>query len=101
MSSQKWLWAGLLVATALNMAGAHPAQAEPLTPLTPGELQYLDQARRIFAVVRDPVAFRSDGDLLVSGRYACDMRSRGYLGHGSTLVPPVLTQLAFIYLCPN
>jgi hypothetical protein len=101
MSSRKWLWVGPLVALAVNLAGAQSAQAEPLTPLTPGELQYLDQARRVFSVSHDPVAFRSDGELLVDARYACDIRAAGFVGYAGTYVPPALTQLAFIYLCPD
>ena len=101
MRSRKWLWAGPLLVLAVNVLGAQPAQAEPLTPLTPDELQYLDQARRVFAVSHDPVAFRSDGELLIDGRYACGKRDAGYVGTEATAVSPVLIQLAFVYLCPK
>jgi hypothetical protein len=95
------LWGGLLAVTAVAVVGAPSAQADPLTPLTPGELQYLDQARQVFSVSHDPVAFRSDGELLVDGRYACGKRDAGYVGTEATAVSPVLTQLAFNYLCPK
>lgn len=45
LSIPKWLLAGSLIAIAMNVAGAGGAQAEPLTPLTPVELQYLEQVR--------------------------------------------------------
>ena len=76
------------------------AQADLLAALTPAEVQYLAHARQVFAASRDNTAFRSDGELLVSGRYACDKRAAGYVGVQATFVDPVLTQLAFIYLCP-
>jgi hypothetical protein len=101
LSSRKSLCVGALVALAVNVAGAQSAQAEPLTPLTPGELQYLDQARRVLTVSHDPAAFRSDGELLVNGRYACDKRATGFVGSAATFMSPTLVQLAFIYLCPN
>lgn len=100
MHSEKWSLAVSFVAVACAIASGQPARAEPLTPLTPGQVHYLDQARRVFAASHDPVAFRSDGELLVFGRYACDKRATGFVGTESTLVPPALTQLAFIYLCP-
>jgi hypothetical protein len=101
LRTRKWLRIGPLVALAVSVAYAESAQAEPLTPLTSGELQYLDQARRVFSISHDPVAFRSDGELLALGRYACDKRATGFVGDAATFVSPALTQLAFIYLCPN
>jgi hypothetical protein len=89
------------MALAVNVAGAQSAQAEPLTPLTPGELQYLDQARHVLSVSHDPAAFRSDGELLVNGHYACEKRASGFVGSVATFMSPALIQLAFIYLCPN
>jgi hypothetical protein len=100
MSSRKCLLAASLLALAVEVAGAQSAHAEPLTPLTPSEIQYLDQARQVLTVSHDPAAFRSDGELLVDGRFACDKRSSGQVGYG-TFLTPALTQLAFIYLCPN
>jgi hypothetical protein len=100
MSSQRCLKVGVLVALAVNLAATSLAHADPLTPLTPGEVQYLDQARQIYAVSQNPVAFRSDGELLTDGRYACDKRAAGFVGLKATFVDPVLTQLAFLYLCP-
>jgi len=83
------------------MAGAQSVQAEPLTPLTPDEIQYLEKGRYVLTLTHDPTAFRSDGELLVDGRYACDKRTTGIVGYTGTYVPPALTQLAFLYLCPK
>ncbi len=101
MSSPKRLLAGSLLTIALNVASAHPAQADPLTPLTPAELQYLDQVRRVLTVSGDNAAFRSDGELLDTGRYVCHQRTSGLVGAAATGASPAITQLAFIYLCPN
>jgi hypothetical protein len=101
VSIQKWLKVGALVAMAASAVASPLAHAEPLTPLTPDEVQYLDQARRVFSVSHDPVAFRSDGELLGDGRYACDYKRAGYVGTEATGVSPVLIQLAFIHLCPK
>jgi hypothetical protein len=101
MYSRKWLVAGCLVVSAVAVAAAGTAQAEPLSPLSPGEIQYLDQVRRVLTVSHDPEAFRSDGELLSTGRFACDKRTSGMVGGGATFVPPAITQVAFIYLCPN
>jgi hypothetical protein len=101
MSNRKSLMAVSFMALAIEIAGAPSAQAEPLIPPTPGEIQYLDQARRVLTVSHDPAAFRSDGELLVDGRFACDKRPTGHVGYVATFVPPALTQLAFIYLCPS
>ncbi|WP_293002371.1 hypothetical protein [Mycobacterium sp.] len=76
------------------------AHADPLTPLTPNEIRYLDQARQVYSVAHNPTAFRSDGELLTDGRYACDKRAAGFEGVGATFIDPVLSQLAFIDLCP-
>jgi hypothetical protein len=47
-------------------------------------------------------AQRSDGELLIDGRYACEKRtSHGMVGQEASLVTPAITQLAFIYLCPS
>lgn len=89
-----------LVAVALSMATASVAYADPLTPLTPGEEQYLAQLRQVFAAKHDPLAFRSDGELLVRGHYACDAAGIGLVGQEATFQTPAITQLAFIYLCP-
>jgi hypothetical protein len=101
LSTPKRLLAGSLLAIAMNVAGVQLAQAEPLTPLTPAELQYLQQLHSVFSVSRDNAAFRSDGELLDAGRYVCHQRTNGLVGYEATLVSPVITQLAFIYLCPN
>ena len=93
-----WAWA---VVIAVGLAGAQSARAEPLTPLTPAEIEYLDHARHVLTVSHDPEAFRSHGELLVTGRFACDKRRTGQVGSGATLVPSAITQLAFIYLCPR
>lgn len=101
MRTRKWFWVGPLVALAVNVVGAQPARAEPLTPLTPAEVQYLEQTRRVLSVSHDPAAFRSDGELLAGGRYVCDRRAGGFVGAGANLLSPTITQVAFIYLCPN
>lgn len=100
MRTGKRLTAGALAALASSLAAAPLLHAEPLTPLTPGEIQYLDQARLIYAESHNPKAFRSDGEMLVDGHYACDKRAAGIVGLEATFVDPVLNQLAFIYLCP-
>jgi hypothetical protein len=102
LSTLRWLSAGLLLAIAMSVAGAQPAQAEPLTPLTPAELQYLEQVRTVLTVSHNNLSFRSDGELLLDGRYACEKRaSHGMVGQEASLVTPAITQLAFIYLCPS
>jgi hypothetical protein len=101
MGTRRWLLAGPLAAMAVTMVGAQLAHAEPLTPPTPAEIQYLEQIRRVFAVSHDPVAFRSDGELLADGRYVCERRDYDFVGQATNLVSPVITQLAFIYLCPK
>ncbi len=93
-------WAALIAALTINVIAVQPAHADPLVPPTPAEIDYLDHARLVFAANHDPVAFRSDGELLNLGRYACDKRAAGFVGTEATLVTPALTQLAFIYLCP-
>lgn len=100
MIRRKPLAAALVVTGALGLIGAQSAHAEPLTPLTPNEIQYLEAARKVLNAAQDPTAFRGDGRLLVDGRYACDRRATGMVGNTGTLVAPALTQLAFIYLCP-
>jgi hypothetical protein len=96
----KWLLAWLL-AVGVTFVGAQPAQAEPLTPLSPAELQFLEQLHRVFAVSHDPIAFRSDGELLDRGRLVCQKRDNGFVGPLATLQPPAITQLAYVYLCPQ
>lgn len=96
----KWLVASLL-AVGVSLAGAQPAQAEPLTPLSPAELQYLEQLHRVLPLSHDPIAFRSDGELLNRGRYVCRQRDRGLVGQAATLESPAIIQLALIYLCPQ
>ena len=100
MRSRKLLSVAPLATLVVIMAGAQVAHAEPLTPLTPGELQYLEQLRKVFAAKHDPSAFRSDGELLTMGRLVCDKADVGQVGQGATFQSPAITQLAFIYLCP-
>ena len=99
--SAKSFGAALLAALAMGAAAAPAVRAEPLTPLTPGETQYLEQLRRVFSVNHDPWAFRSDGELLKQGRFACERRDAGFVGAATTFLTPAVTQLAFIYLCPS
>ncbi|MEZ0054093.1 hypothetical protein ABIA30_005133 [Mycobacterium sp. MAA66] len=101
LSAPRWPSAGLVLTIAMNVAWAQPAQADPLTPLTPAEIQYLQQVRAVLTISHNDTAFRSDGELMVDGRYACQQRARGFVGQEATLVPSAITQLAFIYLCPN
>jgi hypothetical protein len=102
LSTPRWPLAALLLAIAMNVAAAQPAQAEPLNPLTPAELQYLQQVRTVLSASHNDTAFRSDGELLVDGRFVCQQRASAQLvGQQATLLPSVITQLAYIYLCPN
>ncbi|MBB3604771.1 hypothetical protein FHT40_004449 [Mycolicibacterium sp. BK556] len=100
MNSRKGLTVAALVAVVVSVAAGPPAHSEPLTPLTPGELQYLDQLRKVFAAKHDPSAFRSDGELLTRGQFVCDMRRAGQVGAETTFQSPAIVQLALIYLCP-
>jgi hypothetical protein len=100
VNSRKRLTVGALVAVIVGLVSGPLVHAEPLTPLTPGELQYLDHLRQVFAVKHDPSAFRSDGELLTMGRFVCDKRAGGHVGAANTFQTPAITQLAFIYLCP-
>ena len=101
MSVSRWLWPGLAMAIAVNVAAAQQAQAEPLIPPAPGETEFLEQVRRVFAAGHDPAAVNSDGEILQNGRFACERRDRELVGQGITYVTPAVTQLAFIYLCPK
>lgn len=98
----KWncVWAGLIGAFTIGMTAVQPAHADPLIPPTPAEINFLEQARLVFAASHNPVSFRSDGQLLSDGWYACNKRAAGFVGAEATLVTPALSQLAFIYLCP-
>jgi hypothetical protein len=100
MRSPKWFLAWLLTLGAF-FVGVQPAQADPLPPLSPAEIQYLDQLHRVFSLTHDPVAFRGDGELLTRGRFVCYQRDQGLVGEASTHNSPVITQLALIYLCPR
>jgi hypothetical protein len=94
--------AGVLLAGPMYLAGSPVAQAEPLVPPGPAEMEYLDQLRRILPGTGDPVAFNNDAELLAKGRYVCYMRDANELvGYEATLVSATVSQLAFIYLCPN
>lgn len=95
------LAAALMMTSALGLLGAQSAHADPLDPLTPNEIQYLDHARKVLTATQDPIAFRGDGRLLVDGWYACDRRATNMVGNSATFVAPALIQLAFIYLCPE
>lgn len=84
------------------LAGPPVALSEPLAPPGPTETEYLDQLRKILPGTGDPVAFNNDAELLAKGRYVCYMRDVNELvGYEATLVSATVTQLAFIYLCPN
>lgn len=93
--------AGAVFALVVPLTGAPAAAAEPLTPLTAPELQYLGQLRQVFATYRDPAEFRSDGELLDQGHLVCVRREKGLVGYEATLITPAVVQLALIYLCPT
>jgi hypothetical protein len=97
----KRLLAGPLLAIALTACGVQVAHADPLTLLTPAELQYLGQLHRVFVASHDPIAFHSDGELLDRGQYVCSLRDHGLIGAPATLETPAINQLALIYLCPS
>lgn len=87
---------------ALCLVGTPAGQADPLVSPTPAEFQYMEQARRAVVLTKDPFAFNSDAELLDLGRRACHQRDiNGQIGIETTLIPPLITQLAFIYLCPR
>ena len=100
VNSRTRLTVGVLVAMVVSVAAGPAVHAEPLTPLTPGELQYLDQLHQVFEAQHDPSAFRSDGELLARGQFVCAKRRVGQVGAEVTYQSPAITQLAFIYLCP-
>jgi hypothetical protein len=92
----------LLMAGAGCLIGPPVALADPLIPPTPGEIQFVEQARRILPGTGDPIAFNSNGELLGRGRQACLKRdSYNAIGQDVTYVSPIITQLAFVYLCPQ
>jgi hypothetical protein len=114
VTTPKWMWAGLLAAVTMNIVGMPSAQAAPLTPLTPAEVQYLEKLREVLALKHDPIAFNSDGELLDDGWYVCFSRDHGlaaggspnaappaFVGQGVTLLSPAVTQVAFAVLCPK
>lgn len=102
MTTLKMLTTGLLLVGPALLFSAPAAPADPLTPLTPAEMQFLEQARRLLPRAPDSmVAFNSDGELLDQGRAACFMRDNGRVGYEASMLPPVITQLALVYLCPR
>jgi hypothetical protein len=102
LPTPKMLTAGWLLVGPALLVSAPAAPAEPLTPPTPAEMQFLDQARRLLPIAPDSmVAFNSDGELLDQGRQACFMRDHGKVGYESSMLPPVITHLALVYLCPK
>lgn len=102
MITLKILTAGVLLTVPGYVVGPPAAQADPLVPLSPAELQFLEQARSILPRAGDPIAFNSDGELLDQGRLVCVRRDDyGLVGTGATLISSVIAQLAFVYLCPR
>ncbi|BBU21255.1 hypothetical protein PFJ02_11510 [Mycobacterium xenopi] len=102
LTTLKMLTAGLLLVGPALLACAPAVPADPLTPPTPAEMQFLDQARRLLPITPDSmVAFNSDGELLDQGRQACFMRDQGRVGYEASMLPPIVTQLALVYLCPK
>lgn len=100
MNARPLTTAAAALALALALATSPSTLADPLVPLTSDEVAYLDHARLVFAEKHDPVAFRSDGELLELGRYVCAKRTAGFVGTEATLTSPAVTQLALIHLCP-
>ncbi|OBJ42496.1 hypothetical protein A5630_20885 [Mycolicibacterium mucogenicum] len=100
MLTHRTSWSALLVAVAVVIEGVPMACAEPLSPPTTSEEQYLVHLHQVLSQVHNPVAFRSDGELLSQGRFACQRRSLGLIGTQASMLTPAVTQLAFIYLCP-
>lgn len=99
---RKVLLALILLAGPVFLTGRPVAQAEPLSPPNPAEAEYLDYLHRILPGTGDPLAFNNDAELLAKGRYVCYMRDvNNLVGQQATLVSATVTQLAFIYLCPN
>jgi len=101
VNRRKVLVAALVLTPAVGVIGAQSAHADPLVPLTPNEITYLEQARKVMTATQSPTGFRGDGRLLVDGRYVCARRATDIVGYDGTFVDPILTQLAFIYLCPE
>ena len=99
--SLKALVAGGLVAGFAGLANAAAAHGDPLIPPTPAEIAYLDHLHKVFPGTGDPAAFHSDGWLLEKGRYACRQRDLNLVGYEATGLSPIVTQVAFIHLCPN
>jgi hypothetical protein len=96
------LAAGLLAAGTPWLVDVAVARADPLVPPSTAEVQFLEQVRRLLPLAGDSRAFNNDAELLNQGRDACRLRKDlGLIGEPLTYVPPVVTQLAFIYLCPN
>lgn len=91
----------VLAATIAALSVPSYAMADPLTPLSPAENEYLVQVRRVFSQYRDPTEFRSDGELLYLGRFVCHQRQSGLVGYEATLVTPAIVQMALVYLCPS
>ncbi|MGV0794494.1 hypothetical protein [Mycolicibacterium sp. XJ1819] len=94
--------ATVLLGGLVCLTAAPVAHAGPLVPPTPAELAYLDHLRRVLPGSGDPVAFTNDGELLDKGWYVCHMREANELvGYEATLVSAIVTQVAFIHLCPS
>jgi hypothetical protein len=102
LSRFTFLAASIAVAGAAGLFAAPSTSADPLTPPTPAEVKYLNDLRRIFPGTRDSAEFRGDGELLELGWYVCRQRdSANVVGYGATGVSPLISQVAFIDLCPR
>jgi hypothetical protein len=101
LTTLKILTAGVLLAGSACLVDLQVAQADPLVPPTPAEIKFLDDLHRAFPGTHDPAAFHSDGVLLDTGWLACEKRKVGLVGFQATGVSPIITQIAFIDLCPN
>lgn len=101
MTTFKMVIAGLLLAGLPGVGGLAGVSAAHAKPLSPGEIQFLEELHRAFSGSGDPSAFHSDGQLLAQGWYACHQLRVGLVGRGATYVPDIVTRLAFTHLCPN
>jgi hypothetical protein len=102
VTTLKMLMAGVLMAGPICLVDQPVAKAEPLIPPTPGEMQFFDHVRRALPGSGDRVSFNSDAELLDQGRYACTQRDLNQIvGTNANLISPIVSQLAFVYLCPR
>ncbi|QLL08702.1 hypothetical protein [Mycobacterium vicinigordonae] len=91
----------VIVATASWLAPMPAAPADPLVPLTPEEVRYLDHLHQLLPGHGDPAVSHGDGWLLEKGWYACSKKAQGFVGAPTVLLSPIITQVAYADLCPG